>query len=202
MKKVVLCVMFLLAMGFVFSQETESVAPRVRSLIQDDLFDNEELIKKESVNLTDAERLSIYNSFEEEPWASLALNFFLGYGIGSFVQGDTLGGVIGVSADLVGLGVTIAGLIPMYELISDPDNTTYTSATDAYSEFIIYYAVGGAIILGSRIFQLVRPIAFTNSFNDDLKNALGMSGVSYQLLPTYDFTDNQASLVASVSFKL
>jgi hypothetical protein len=49
---------------------------------------------------------------ENNKWTAFALNLLLGAGIGSFVQGDTTGGVVELCGELGGLTLLIIGITP------------------------------------------------------------------------------------------
>lgn len=84
-------------------------------------------------------------------WLAAAGNLFFGFGIGSFIQGDTLGGFVGLGGDVVG---GIFFILPWTGL--------YGNANIAGVSLI-----GGlAILTASRIFQSARP--FWYDFNGRL----------------------------------
>ena len=46
---------------------------------------------------------------EDNKWTAFVLNLIIGMGIGSFIQGDTTGGIIGLCGELGGLTLVIIG---------------------------------------------------------------------------------------------
>jgi hypothetical protein len=117
---------------------------------------------------------------EENKMIGFLLNFILGFGIGSYVQGDTTGGTIGLCLDLSGLALVVSGAI-IYA------NAVVTSEDPFTTKGIVAYFAGGAMLLGSRIFQLVRPFTYANSF-------------SVAVVPNVN-SEGQPALTALVSFK-
>lgn len=76
------------------------------------------------------------------------INASIGLGIGSYAQGDTLGGTIGLLGELSGLGIMIGGV-----LMTDPSSTN--------NVLPLGMVIGGAVIfLGTRIFEYIRPWFF------------------------------------------
>ncbi|GMO15264.1 MAG: hypothetical protein Pg6A_01350 [Termitinemataceae bacterium] len=93
---------------------------------------------------------------------AFAINFVIGLGIGSFLQEDILGGIIGLSGELVGLGLIIGGLaLAASNITAKKYNGT---TTYYYGE---YYGLGNGMMIaglvmfgGTRIFEIIRPWLF------------------------------------------
>ncbi len=200
MKKIILCLIMLFVVCLAFSQETTSSVPKIRLLIEDNLFKNADIIAAESVNLTDTETYTLYTENEKEMWTPLLLNGFLGFGIGSFSQGDYLGGGIAVGAELVGYGLLIAGVAPIMNLYFNP-STDPVDVNAITTQYVGFYLAGTAVLLGNRIFQVIRPVVYTNSFNDTLKKSLGVTQISYSATPAYDFKNEEPTLTLAFNIQ-
>ena len=111
------------------------------------------------------------------------VNLFAGCGIGSYIQGDVTGGTIGLLGELASVGMIVFGAT-----VSGERN---------------YMTIIGTVALaGFRIFELIRPFDYANSFNFNLKNAVfGSASVSASLLPTLTH-DNEVGVTfaARISF--
>jgi hypothetical protein len=103
----------------------------------------------------------------DRKWAAFALNLFLGLGIGSFVQGDTDGGVIGICGELGGLTLIIVGSVrmarmPMYGVLPNR----------RLNQSIGLITAGSLLWTGTRIFEIIRPFTYANrlsvTFNPDI----------------------------------
>ena len=92
---------------------------------------------------------------ENKKITAFLLNFFLGLGIGSFVQGDTTGGIIGLSGDLGGYALFLAGYFYI---------RYYGFMATKYVLMPLIFG-GSAVIAAFRIFQLVRPFTYANRFS-------------------------------------
>ena len=96
---------------------------------------------------------------------AFAINIFLGFGIGSFIQRDVWGGVIGLAGDFVGIGMFTYGLLGAFAagmrhpFGSTPDEEVTPYQVLAFTGIIVY--------LGSRIFQCIKPWFF--KYPDDLQ---------------------------------
>jgi hypothetical protein len=136
---------------------------------------------------------------ENNKMTGFLLNFLLGFGIGSFVQGDTTGGTIGLVGDTVGTGMLIIYFVKIISATSQYDSDLLAaktiaqidSVTSTYNknlESAFTFAIVGAVVYGgSRIFQLVRPFTYANKF-------------SVAVVPTFD-NNGQLAITAAVNFK-
>jgi hypothetical protein len=117
---------------------------------------------------------------ENDKLTAFVLNLFLGAGIGSFVQGDTLGGVVGLCGELGGLGFFVAGIIPKAEEV---DHSGYSTTEYSFPNIHFTY-IGLGILIGTRIFELVRPFTYANSFsvaftpNFDINGTPGLTAMA------------------------
>jgi len=181
MKKMVAVLLIAIFAGTAFAQGSSTAS--VAGMIKDGLFKNEVRIRQASVNLDTNEKLLLYSEFKKEPWVPFLVNLLIGAGIGSFIEGDTTGGVIALTGDLVGWGSVLIGI------------STYASAVydNPYTTRGVGLVTFGYIALaGTRIFEIIRPFTFTSRYNSTLKGALnyfeglsivpavesGMAGVS------------------------
>ncbi len=193
MKKIFLSCLLLLLASITFSQEKESAMPLVDALLKEDLYKNEDVLSQLSLDLTGIEKYILYVDYKKDATLPFVLNTFLGYGIGSFVQRDFLGGGIALAGGLIGTGLITYGAIVM------PLNllTMGQVSTGIYT-----LVAGGIIIIGTRIFEMIRPLTYAKAFNEKLEDVLGLSKLAYSALPTYDFEHKEPVLIASVGFKL
>ena len=88
---------------------------------------------------------------KDRKWGAFALNFFFGIGIGSFYQGDTKGGLIGLC------GEAFSGLIMV---------GGYIIGLGGNADLGIGTMIAGlGLFFGIRIFELIRPFIYTNKFS-------------------------------------
>lgn len=139
----------------------------VQMLINSDLDDNYKLIKEKSGDLTVTQKMFIYDDKQKSAGLPFVLNFLVGYGIGSWVQGHTAGGLIG----------TIGGVGGLILLFSSDDISTAS--------------IGAIIYLGSWLIDCILPFTYSASYNKKLKYALGISGTtSLEIQPKINVTQN------------
>ena len=111
-----------------------------------------------------------YEIQKVDPWGPFVINLLLGAGIGSFVQGDTTGGLIVLGGEVVGIGLVIAGVTS-----SDP----YSGSDSGGGSGLII--VGAAALGVARILGLIFPFTYANAANEKLRMDLGISASSVSL---------------------
>lgn len=129
-----------------------SAGHRISVLLHDDPIEHVEEIRREAKGLSEAERLRLYLRHEDEAGVPFALNGLLGFGVGSLVQGDGLGGLVG----FVGEG---AGLLMVLTHFDSTESSTVATA-------------GALLWVGTRIFSLIRPWLHAERHNAALRSGL------------------------------
>ena len=106
-------------------------------------------------------------------WAAFGANLLFGFGIGSFIQGDLFGGTVAIAVDVAALGLSFMTgpwVIPGY-----------------YMSWMVGLGVS-AMLLGSRIFQIIRPWYYDLSGKLALAIALNeYRGLSFSPVFTHRF---------------
>lgn len=162
----------------------------ISGMIKDDLFKNEEQIIRESTNLDQSQKLLLYGEYKKDQWVPFIINFVVGAGIGSFVQGDTTGGTIALVGDLAGMACVLLGV------------SSYSTAiyTDPYTtKGMGVMTLGYIALLGTRVFEIVRPFTYTSRYNSTLKGALNYYD-SFSFAPTLENGMAGLSMVYKVRF--
>ena len=137
---------------------------QIDRLVQEGLDANFDEIRAASGSLSLDQRLRLYFRHETNPKLPIAVNLFAGFGIGSFVQGDSVGGWVGLTADSVALVATGAGIIL---------NVTDTSSSD-WPRGLGLFSAGLVTLSVYRVFQLIRPARYSRRHNELLRHALGV----------------------------
>ena len=154
-------------------------------------FDN---IRTEAMGLSFAEKNVLFLKHKNSPAVPFALNFFLPFGIGSFVQKDTVSGVICLSAGIIGGGFLIRSLILFDKhnkaYLSDPQHYWNITGSNPFETVMrkegnaIGLVITGGIILGvSRIYGLVAPLLYSYSYNEKLREALCLKNAQISFSP-------------------
>ncbi len=212
---IIAIVVFLFSMD-AFAQTSLQTMAKIEILVENDLKGNEDRIRQEAQTLTNVENNLLYTSLSyaaEDTILPFTLNTILGFGIGSFVQGDILGGGIGLALDLVSLGIGgtgaalffVSGVTFVPRLLSDISG----QATPTLDEAEHFGRIGVSLIItyavmygGSRIFQMVRPWTYASSYNNDLKDVLGINEIGLSIVPSYNLNSSSPEIVATVAIKL
>jgi hypothetical protein len=161
-----------------FAQDTSFTT----ALIKRDLYKNFDDVQDSAKKLDESQRNAVYNLTAKDPASDgllgAGVNFFAGFGIGSFVMGDKSGGVLGLCLDLAVVPASIG--VVVLALYGDW----------SYEVVYIAYIAACALPTISRAIQIIRPFAFITRYNNDLADALllSMAGVedadlSLALLP-------------------
>lgn len=118
---------------------------------------------KASAPLSYEERKSIYEDNKKNPKHGL-LNLIPGFGVGSYLQGDT-----GIAIfQSISEGVSVLFFPLMLALAKNSDS----SGTLDKSDIIMAAAISGSMYAGFRIPAIIRPFRYAFSFNRRLKMAL------------------------------
>lgn len=103
----------------------------------------------------------------------LILNIFPGLGLGSFIQGDPLGGFIGLGGEVLGVGLMTTGVVWGMVAVGGVVLTEIWTGGQANSSLdpgaaaaISALVISGSVIwTGTRIFEIIRPITFAGRYN-------------------------------------
>lgn len=137
--------------------------------------------------------------FNENTVVPFLLNAFVGFGVGSYVQGDTTGGAIGTTGELVSLGLVIAGSVKTAVDTAanlEVDEYGYVSG-DIPMTGTILTAVGSIALMGVRIFEMIRPF----SYEKKLATAMGAEDIKFNVAPVLTSANNMdLALNCKISF--
>ncbi len=204
MKKIIIGVLAgLLAMN-VFAQtelaeksSSEKVDPYVVDLAISQGFRTkvgQEKVYELSQGLSVEQRNYLYDENKKNGILPFALNFLVGWGIGSYVQGDIKGGNTQLMLNVSGLGLYGAGLAL---ICSGNQSLGYTGLG----------LWGGAALLDvtSAIIGYIRPWTFAHSYNRNLRHCLRVDETATSALlpefsPIIDPINNNYGFVAKINF--
>jgi hypothetical protein len=153
-------------------------ASKARNLISADLNGNFDAIKEAAGDLTETQRLNIYDFCKKDPISDgllgAGVNFLVGFGVGNFIIGDKAGGTLGLVLDLVSYGTILASVSIMFV-----SSMNMGAAWTPNSDIVIgaYYALIGAstLVSLSRVVQFISPFNYVQSYNKKLFSALSIS---------------------------
>lgn len=181
---------------------------KVNNLIDEGLFTNEAAIKQAAMSLTEEQKNAVYSE-NEKPWWPFALNLGVGYGVGSYVQGDTgfavASTVIDAACD-VAVVVCYAGFCStIYDRLGTDgfkDDYRFTdSDIRAAAPWIagMVSAVGVASVW--RVIETIRPFNYAKKYNSNLKQCLYADDMSFMIVPSMTAENNmQVALGCKVNY--
>ena len=140
--------------------------------------------------LSSMQRTALFESNKKSPTVPFIVNFLVGFGIGSYIQGDIKGGNIALLGDLFSTGVLVGGYtVSLYTIL------TRTSGEISVGGSLM--AVGIIGLLATRVFESIRPFTFASNYNKNLSNAL----MSFSMAPLVDLNnDMRMRLAANITF--
>jgi len=140
---------------------------KVQKLIKNGLKKNKYEIQKESSNLSLADREALFGKNKKRGAAGFVLlDFTVGFGLGSYIQGDVGFGVTQTILDGIGWGLILVSNSNEDEIISE------------------IMLLGALTIVTSRIMSWIFPFTFQASYNKKLKGALNLDkNISYSIDP-------------------
>lgn len=161
------------------------------------LLDNSKKLTKEQIllisdlssDLSAMQRNVLYESNKQNTTMPLVLNLLLGCGIGSFVQGDTIGGTVGLVGDILSATIFYAGY--MQAMVA---TTSWSSDGTEGSDLMLF---GAALMFSSKVSQIMRPFVYAKEYNKKLSSAL----MSISMVPVINQNkDFGMQLAANISF--
>lgn len=157
-------------------------------MIKKDLFMNQDKIEEVSQDLTQSEKMTLYDEYQKDPLVPTLVNLIVGAGIGSFIQGDTAGGAIGLACDAVGFASCFgAGLIGLSQRMD---------LTDLAIGLAFF---GQAALVGSRVFEIIRPHTYSCRYNAVLKKSLNYLELSIELPKEHNFAGLSLSITKNLN---
>ena len=163
---------------------------QIENLIEDDLEDNKIQIAQLSQGLTQIQRDSLCRKYEKNGGLGFALNLLVGFGVGSFVQGDGGGGAFQCAFEGSGLLFIIVGA----SLVSDA--TKKNKNTSAGYSWIV---TGASFVSCAAIYGLIRPWFYASGYNNKLHGTLSGNPMAIQFAPVIDPINNNYGLMAKVN---
>lgn len=178
-------------------------------------WENADTIANLTSSFSMGQKEALFNDYAKSKGKAIGLNW-VGFGIGSFTQGDSLGGALGVTFDILGYGSMMVGtgflavgivILPWVAVGESLGGGSGSGEGSKEFENIINTGIGlfftGCVIwLGNRIFGTIRPIAFQKKYNSSLKSALGLDGIvdDISFVPVVDPINSQFGLLTHITF--
>jgi len=153
-----------------------------------------------SENLTNEQKMYLYKKYDKNGVGPFFLNFLLGFGIGSFAQGNTKAGVSQLILNLSGCALEVAGFALVYN-----SGSGLTRSEGKFYTGLACVTAGYGLNLSSTISGCITPWTYAAGYNKDLKRALRITESSWmtvtpQLSPIIDPVNQNYGLVAKINF--
>jgi len=162
----------------------------VQQLIKAGLMKNKDEIQKASMYLSPADKTALYNKNRKKAaggWA--ALDFAVGFGIGSYIQGDIAFGISQTIMDVTGYTLWFVGLVNVESEEYVCSGYSYYGSSCYYeyrtNEEMLELMIAGMVVIGaSRIMSWIFPFVHQRGYNRALNEALNVNNsVSYSIDP-------------------
>ncbi|MGD1823646.1 MAG: P13 family porin [Pleomorphochaeta sp.] len=144
-------------------------------------------ISKLTIDFSPMEKNMLYESNKQSTTIPFLINFLVGFGVGSYIQGDKTGGNTALACDLLSLTAIYIGYAQALSSIYD---SSYTG-----SEGSTLLVLGSIGYLATRIYELIRPFNYAKSYNQKLTQTL----MAFSVEP--DITEYD-DLELSLSYKI
>ncbi|QMU98853.1 P13 family porin [Borrelia sp. A-FGy1] len=134
------------------------------------------------------DKLLIYESSKKDPLIPFILNLVLGFGIGSFAQGDIIGGLSLLGFDAIGVGLLAYGVYSaggISEVKAKKEDLPWVSVS--------LIAVGGVTLAITRLVEIVLPFVHASNYNKRLRQNLGNALGGFQ--PDFGVTMNENNML-------
>lgn len=115
---------------------------------------------------------------EKDTTVPFLLNLFVGFGVGSYVQGDTTGGVIGTVGEIAPYAVLCAATAKYTNDLMNPA-ITEEKAMKLSQKYATTSTLCALAVLGVRIFECIRPF----TFEEDLAASIGARDINFAAIP-------------------
>lgn len=171
--------------------------------------ENAEVLKDIVFHLSLDEKLSLYDSFKKKSAGAAFLNWFPGFGFGSYSQGDKVGGTLILVSDICTTGAAVvcvgsfcAGLIATifeapFAALSEDDDDDMAATKKLFTAAGVSFLIGGGLWVCARLYGTFRPIAYKNSYNKKLRSSLELPK-KVQVAPVVLLQSKEYGFVASV----
>ena len=188
--------------------QKENVKTQIELLILKDFESNIDKISKLSTYLSTEEKLGLYNTYKKNNSVMpFLLNAVVGFGVGSYYEGDKLGGIIGSCLDGVGLVVLIFQISEYQDDIKRWNmrlaNINYNNINQTAISSVPTFDPRAAVIIliAARIYEISRPGRYVKKINKELYESLNLNSLTASFLPVLN-SDGKIALAYNLNIEL
>lgn len=155
-----------------------------------------EAIRRLSDGLSQSQKESIYTWNRVSVLEGVLFNSLLGFGSGSFKQGDNLHGIIFLCGDTICTGMIIWNFLK-----NSGENIHNELYGDGGVSDDFSLALAGLIgALALRVWQTIRPIGYAKSYNSKLAYSLHLDAPQIAIVPKSGELETEITLSATISY--
>jgi hypothetical protein len=118
---------------------------------------------------------SLIEKSRQSPVLPIVFNILPGFGIGSYLQGDTEVGNIILVGESIATAMLVGGGLSYY---------FNNRNSDRLIEPVVCFSIGGLLYLGMKVFGIIEPIRFNNAKN---KNEIRLLSTGNNLFISYSY---------------
>lgn len=174
-------------------------------------FKNINQVAADLDNLSFDQKADLYEEYSKSGALYFGLNMLFP-GLGSFIQGDTFGGVLCLGEYILGTGMVIGGIIGIVEgaatYINTAINNKYSSSTKYESDAtsiiggsVGVLIVGGVLLIVDFVTCIVRPFTFSRNINNGLQNLLNADDVRLSFVPAITPNPDELGMTMGLTVK-
>ena len=155
-----------------------------------------ERIRTLATELSQEQKKSLYIWNKVSIPEGVLFNSLLGFGSGSFKQGDTGHGIIFLCGDTICTGLIIFDILRV-----SGENFNAAVSGDGKATDELPFALAGLLgALALRIWQTIRPIQYAKNYNQKLDYSLNFDSPQIALVRTNDKLKAEIKISASISY--
>lgn len=154
-------------------------------------FKNINQVAADIDNLSFDQKADLYEEYSKSGALYFGLNMLFP-GLGSFIQGDTFGGVLCLGEYILGNGMVIGGIIGIAE---------GTAAASKIGGSVCVLLVGGVLLIVDFVTCIVRPFTFSRNINNGLQNLLNADYVRLSFVPAITPNPDELGMTMGLTVK-
>ena len=135
-----------------YEEDTLYTMVEISRLISEDRDGHGPVIRSLATQLSHRQCARLYEAHSLSGGGAFALNLFVGFGVGSYAQGNIGGGVFGTVSQSVGLALFLS----------------YSGSSQTETEALL----GAGMFIVGRLYDLIAPWLYAASKNDELRRNL------------------------------
>lgn len=154
-------------------------------------FKNINQVAADIDNLSFDQKADLYEEYSKSGALYFGLNMLFP-GLGSFIQGDTFGGVLCLGEYILGNGMVIGGIIGIAE---------GTATASKIGGSVCVLLVGGVLLIVDFVTCIVRPFTFSRNINNGLQNLLNADYVRLSFVPAITPNPDELGMTMGLTVK-